>query len=927
MIGQTISHYRITDKLGSGGMGVVYKTEDTNLGRTVALKFLAAHLLESEEHKQRFLREAKATASLDHPNICMVYEVGETDGHIFLAMGYVDGVEVRAKIKARPLKLDEALDIAIQAAEGLRAAHQKGIVHRDIKSSNLMLTSTGQVKIMDFGLAQLTDGTRLTKTDTVMGTPAYMSPEQAQRLPTDRRRDIWSLGVVLYEMVTGRLPFEGDREQAVLYSIINEPHEPITALRVGVPPELDRIVAKALAKSPNQRYQHLDDMLVDLRALRSQLSAARVTTRPRPAASPIPRARWKLALGAAAVLLACVAAAYVYSDRVPALTEKDTIVLADFTNSTGEPVFDGALRQGLAIQLSQSPFLSLVSEQRIQQTLRLMGQPPDARLTPELARELCERAGASAVLDGSIASLGSQYILGLRATNCTTGDILDQEQATVPTREDVLSSLSQIAREFRTRVGESLATVEMHSTPLPEATTSSLEALKAFSAGYNVNMSEGNAAAIPFDRRVVEIDPQFAKAHALLGLSYSAIGESVLSTESTLKAWRLRDRVSDREKFFIDFLYDRQVTGNLEKAYQTLELWNQTYPRGEDPSAAAFFAGLAGHGTGRFERVIEVSRKGIAADPGRVFRYSNLATANYFLDRFEEAKGAIERASERNRVDPGLLLIRYYIAVIEGDNGQMDQVVALAKGKRGAEHRLAHAEALALARSGRLQAAQRSSSRAVDLAVQEGQREATARYRAVRGVWQALIGNVAEGERSAVTALELSKGRDVEYAAGLALAFSGGASRSEALAAELEKRFPEDTFAKFTYVPVLRASAAMSRGKPADAIERLQIALRYELAVNGFNFNSHSMGGLHSAYVRGAAFMAEKRYAEAAASWAPIPSARWRTCNSAGCSLCRESEMRRRPRTRNSSNSGKTATPTSRSSYRLRRNSPSCKES
>ncbi len=286
MIGQTISHYRIIGKLGSGGMGVVYKAEDTNLDRTVALKFLAAHLLESEEHKQRFLREAKAAASLDHPNICTVYEIGEAEGHVFLAMGFVDGQEVRAKIDERPLKLDEALDIAIQAAEGLRAAHQNGVVHRDIKSSNLMLTSSGQVKIMDFGLAQLTGGSRLTKTDTMLGTPAYMSPEQAQRMETDARTDIWSLGVVLYEMVTGRLPFAGEREPAVVFAIIHEPHEPVTAIRAGVPLELDRIIAKALAKQPDERYQHMDDMLVDLRGVGRGAMAAR----------PSPRRRWAWAL-------------------------------------------------------------------------------------------------------------------------------------------------------------------------------------------------------------------------------------------------------------------------------------------------------------------------------------------------------------------------------------------------------------------------------------------------------------------------------------------------------------------------------------------------------------------------------------------------------------------------------------------------------
>jgi serine/threonine protein kinase len=534
MIGKTISHYKITAQIGSGGMGVVYKAQDTNLDRTVALKFLAAHLLESEEHKQRFLREAKATASLDHPNICMVYEVGQAEGHVFIAMGYVDGRELRDKIKERPLKLDEALDIVIQAAEGLRAAHHKGIVHRDIKSSNLMLTSASQVKIMDFGLAQLTGGTRFTKTDSIMGTPAYMSPEQAQCLATDRRTDIWSLGVVLYEMVTGRLPFEGEREASIVYSIVNEPHEPITALRAGVPTELDRIAGKALAKSPAERYQHLDDMLVDLRALQRETSSARATARTSPGARAV-RKRRRLIVSALAAMLPIIVAGYIYLHRSPTLTDRDTIVLADFTNSTGDNVFDGTLRQGLAIQLAQSPFLSLVSEQRIQQTLRLMGQPPDARLTPELARELCERTGGAAVLDGSIASLGSQYVLGLRARSCSTGDVLAEVQTQAARKEEVLNALSQIASEFRTRVGESLSTVEKHNTPVAEATTPSLEALKAYSAATRIFFSPDSSAGIPLLKRAVQIDPDFAVAHALLGLLYSAIGESDLSVESTTK--------------------------------------------------------------------------------------------------------------------------------------------------------------------------------------------------------------------------------------------------------------------------------------------------------------------------------------------------------------------------------------------------------
>ena len=422
-------------------------------------------------------------------------------------------------------------------------------------------------------------------------------------------------------------------------------------------------------------------------------------------------------------------------------------------------------------------------------------------------------------------------------------------------KEDVLNALSQIARKFRTEVGESLATVEKHSTPLAEATTPSLEALKAYSTGMKVNLSSGNAAAIPFYRRAIEIDPKFAMAYADLGLSYSAIGESVLSAESTTRAWQLRDRVSDREKFFIDFTYDRQVTGNLEKAYQTLELWLQTYPRGnQDPNPNGLLGGLSTHGTGRFEIAIEATKK---SDRGRSRQWTCVWQScwSYFLtDRFPEAESTLQRASERKLELPDFLVVRYNIAVLKGDQEQMDRVVGLARGKRRAEHWMAHEEALALARSGRLKLARQSSSRAIDLARQEGGREAAASYQAARAVWEAVCGNAAEANKNAMAALALSNGRDVEYAAALALALSGDFSRSQPLADDLEKRFPEDTFAKFTYVPVLRALLALKRGKPADSVERLQIALPYELAVNGLNFSHYYLGGLHSAYVRGEAF-------------------------------------------------------------------------
>lgn len=818
--GACLGPYRIESKLGEGGMGEVFRAVDTRLGRAVAVK------ITQERFSDRFEREARAISSLNHPHICTLHDVGPN----YLVMELVEGETIAARLKRGPLPLKTAVLYASQIAAALAEAHGKGVIHRDLKPGNIMIAKSG-VKVLDFGLAKSGTDEAVTASHLVMGTPAYMAPEQRQGKPADARTDIYSFGCVLYEMLTGGR---------------------VGGQRRRIPSrKLERIVSRCLEEAPERRWQSAAE-------LERELGKVTAGTRP-----------WKV-VSAAAVILVLFVVAYGYLHRAPRLTEKDTLVLADFVNKTGDPVFDDTLRQGLFVELQQSPFLSLISDTRIRQTLALMGQPKDARLTPENAQQVCERTASAASLEGSITRVGSQYVLGLRARNCNTGSILDQEQAVAAKREDVLNSLSQIARKFRTRVGESLATVERHSKPLAEATTPSLEALNAYSTALKVNLSAGSAASIPLYRRAVEIDPQFAMAYALLGLVYSDIGSSVLSAESTTKAWQLRNRVSDQEKFFIDFTYDRQVTGNLEKAYQTLELWDQTYPRGQDPNAQDLLVGLSTFGTGRFERAMEASQKKIAADPGFIFGYGGLAGSYFYLDRFAEAESTLQQASKLMLENDNFLVLRYTIAVLKGDKDQMARVVALARGKHGAEHRIAHAEALTLVRSGRLEAARRSSSRAVDLALQEGGREAAASYRAARAVWEAVCGNAAEGNRSAMAALELSKGRDVQYAAGLALAFSGDFIRSEALAGDLEKRFPEDTFVKFTYAPVLRGLAALGRGQPADSVERLEIALRYELAVNGINFNHFYLGGLHSAYVRGEALTAAHRYPEAAAEFQKI---------------------------------------------------------
>lgn len=894
-------------------MGEVYLAQDTQLRRPVAVKLLPTEFTQNEGRLHRFEREAFAASSLNHPNILTIHEVGAQDNTHFIATEYVEGESLRQRMARGRMGLREALDVAIQIASALAAAHRAGIVHRDIKPENVMLRRDGFVKVLDFGLAKLVNEDAMarggevdteaptkaivdTASGAVLGTPFYMSPEQARGLPVDTQTDIFSLGVVLYEMLAGRLPFVGATPLDVLTAILNAEPELLRHYAPEVSRELEHIVSKALRKDRDERYQIVKDMLIDLRDLKGDLElqaqlersappksrghevgtatdgneASVVLTAQAQAAETGPAVsanktssvqyivnqvkNYSRAVALTLAVLAFAAVAVLFwhfkYNRGPALTERDTVMLADFVNTTGDSVFDGTLKQGLAVQLGQSPFLNIYSDERVRETLRYMGRSAEERVTRDVAREICLRRGIKALLAGSISNLGTQYVLTLEAINAQTGDAIAREQTEAGSKEQVLGALGEATSKLRGKLGESLASIQKFDAPIEQVTTSSLEALKAFSLG-NEKLTAGYIEeSIPFYKRAVELDPNFAIAYIKLAVVHYNIRQPEQAARLSEKAFQLRDRVSERERFNIESHYYGNVDGDIDKAMEVYELWKRTYPRDNIPhnNLAVDYIEM-----GLYEKTIEEAREAIRLDPSYSASYNNLGVGFTGLNRFDESKAVYEQALLQKLDALAYHTGLYGIAFVQGEGAAMQMQIEWAKGKPN-EHVMINQQAVLAEYAGQLRKARELASRAVDLAQRRSADEVAARFTAQNALRDAAFGDCRRAKEGVAKALSIARTRPSLHRSALALSLCGEATQAQPLLDELSKRFPKDTLVNIVWLPTIRAAIEVNRNNPAEAIRLLETASRYEMGAEA---------GLWPAYVRGLAYVRQRAGAEA----------------------------------------------------------------
>jgi len=863
MIGETFGHYRVLEELGAGGMGTVYRAEDLRLQRPVAIKLLSADLLGEPEALEWFKRESRVAAALNHPHICTIHDVGDHAGRPFIVMELLEGQPLRDLLRAGPLPKERVLDLAIGIAEALEEAHGQRIIHRELKPANVFVSNDGRhAKVLDFGLAQLlSDPQRGRRAPTASeaasppsllelaragaGTPTYVSPEQARGEPLDERTDIFSFGAVLYEMATGQRAFPGATPAAVFDGVLNRAPLAPTLLNPDVPPELESVITKALEKDRERRHPTSSGLVADLRRIRRRLEGSSSPTFQLSSTSRRGRlAAWRghpaAAAGVALVTLAALGFGLWRGTLAPPpLTERDAILLADFVNDTGNPVFDLTLREALAVQLSQSPFLSIVPDDRVRETLRMMTRPAEERLTHALAREACERQGAKAMLEGRVAALGRSYVLTLEATDCSAGESLAREQAQADSQERVLQALGRMASSMRAKLGESLATVQKFDVPIEQATTRSLEALKAYALGVAQRAKGDDMAAIPFLEHAVILDPGFASAHSALSAIYGSLGETVERASHARLAYDHRDHVTERERLYIEYQHHDAI-GDERRATSILEMWKQLFPRDYRPPNAL---AVALNRLGQYSRAIEEAREAQRRDPSHPFPRSNLAYAYRGANRFADARRTAEAAVAQKTETLPLRRLLYQLALLDEDRALAEQTLEWGKG-RAREFDLIGAQAQAVAFLGQLARARPLYERTAELARRQNLLQVALGYAAQAAWTEALYGNHEQALLQARNVLRADPSAAPRLRAAATLALAGAHDEAERVIAAAKATGTSDTFVTMVHVPVAEAAVHLARRRPAQALAALQPARPYELG---------AVAALAPAFLRGRA--------------------------------------------------------------------------